>query len=262
MKNVSHNISPIAVLVVDDEKMIRELLGETLEAIGYKVLTAEDHKQAIGVLKSEKIDVVITDVVLPDKSGIDLIKALKEGSPQLPVLAISGKGVPEQSVLEAGADGFLAKPFRIGKVEELIEKTLRHYDSITPRLLPARKKILVVDDEQSILTTLIESLDALGYQADGVKDGNEALETINNNNYDLIITDIMMPRLNGIQLLQSLKAKYPDLPVVIITGYPLAYPPQKAIQEGASGYIAKPFRINQIDKLLGKILYNYEVKES
>ena len=72
----------------------------------------------------------------------------------------------------------------------------------------------------------------------------------------------MMPRLNGIQLLQSLKAKYPDLPVVIITGYPLAYPPQKAIQEGASGYIAKPFRINQIDKLLSKILYNYEVKES
>lgn len=262
MKNLSYNISSIMVLVVDDEKMIRELLGDTLEAIGYNTLTAEDYNQAIGILKSENVDVIITDVILTDRSGIDLIKVVKEKYPRMPVLAISGKGVPEKQVLEVGADGFLIKPFRIGKVEELIEKTLRSYDSVSSRHLPARKKILVVDDEQSILKTLLDSLDALGYQADGVKDGKEALETIDNNNYDLVITDIMMPRLNGIQLLHLLKSKYPDLPVVIITGYPLAYPPQKAIQEGASGYIAKPFRINQIDKLLGKILYNYEVKES
>ncbi len=125
MDNLSYDIDSIKILVVDDEKMIRELLGDTLEAIGYNTITAEDYQRALGILKSENIDVIITDVILKDKSGIDLIKTIKEEYPQMPVLAISGKGVPEKNVLEAGADGFLVKPFRIGKVEELIEKTLK-----------------------------------------------------------------------------------------------------------------------------------------
>jgi two-component system response regulator FlrC len=89
----------------------------------------------------------------------------------------------------------------------------------------------------------------------------EALATLDGCYFDLVVTDIRMPELNGIELLQAIKSRYPEMPVVIITGYPLAYPPEKASTEGAAGYIAKPFRINQIDKLLGKILYNFENKE-
>jgi DNA-binding NtrC family response regulator len=168
-------VRTITVLVVDDERSIRELLGDTLEAVGYKSLIAEDYEAAENILKSTPIDVVITDVLLPGRSGVDLIKAVKTNYPNIPVLAISGKNVSQAEIRQAGADGFLAKPFRIGKIEELIEKTLAHIDSTKARQAPVRKKVLVVDDEESILRTLIEALDVLGYDAVGAQNGRRHL---------------------------------------------------------------------------------------
>lgn len=258
---MADNYKPITVLIVDDEKLIRELLGDTLEALGYKTTTAESYDKAVGILKSEAIDVVVTDIIMPGKSGVDLTRYVKNKYPQIPVLVISGKGIPESSIFQAGADGFLAKPFRIGVVEDMIVRTLLKYDIGKVQPVDIKKIVLVVDDEPTIVSTLIDSLNALGYQAVGVRNGKEALKSIGNNTFDLVITDIRMPEKNGIDLMLEVKAKYPDLPVVIITGYPLAYPPEKAMAEGADGYIAKPFRINQIDKLLAKLLYSYESKE-
>jgi len=249
---------PINVLIVDDEKMIRDLLADTLSALGYGTITAASFDHAVEILETKSIDVVVTDVVMPDKSGVELIMYIKKKYSKVPVLAISGKGVPEKILYDAGADGFLAKPFRIGVVEDMITKTLIKYDIDKVKPMSEKKKILVVDDEPSILRTLIDSLEALGYQAAGANNGKEALESMNKDSFDLVITDIRMPEKNGIDLMKDIKAQYPDLPVVMITGYPLAYPPEKAKVEGASGYIAKPFRLNQIDKLLAKLLYYYE----
>ncbi len=251
----------IKVLVVDDERTIRELLSDTLTAVGYHCLTAEDFQQAVEILDRENIDVVITDILLPGRSGIELLKHVKISKPKIPVLAISGKNISQDEILDAGADGFLAKPFRIGKIEDLIETTLAKYDSTKARSRPAQKTILVVDDEENIRRTLIESLAALGYQAVGVADGNQALKEIESNAYDLVISDIRMPELNGIELLNAVRRNFPNLPVVIITAYPLAYPEERATLEGAAGYIAKPFRINQIDKLLSRIFYNFEAPD-
>lgn len=250
----------ITVLVVDDEKMIRDLLGDTLGAIGYTTKTAADFSSAQEVLSSGKIDVVITDIMLADKTGFELIKLIKDQYPNTPVLAISGKNISKQSIMNVGADGYLAKPFRIGVVEELIQKTLLHRDIDTAKQIPGRKKILVVDDEPDVVSTLIESLEVLGYRAEGARDGKEALKALKADNFDLVISDIRMPEKNGIDLLRDIKAGNPELPVVIITGYTLAYPPEQAVREGADGYIAKPFRINQIDELLAKLLYNFEKK--
>jgi DNA-binding NtrC family response regulator len=256
------NYRPITILIVDDEKLIRELLGDTLGALGYKAVTAGNFIQAIEILENKSIDIVITDVMMPDKSGVDLTRYVKGKYPQIPVLAISGKGVPETAIFEAGADGFLAKPFRIGIVEDLIVRMLVKYDIDKVKPATVKKKILVADDEPTIVSTLIDSLDALGYQAIGVRNSKEALKSIGKIAFDLVITDIRMPEKNGIDLMQEIKSKYPNLPVVIMTGYPMAYPPEKAMAEGADGYIAKPFRINQIDKLLAKLLYNYQRAES
>lgn len=258
---MSANPKSITVLVVDDEKLIRNLLGETLAALGYITLTAEDFDSAMSILDSKPVDVVITDIMLPDKTGIELITKVKEKFPGTPILAISGKNVPKQIVMDAGADGYLMKPFRIGVVEDLIQKTLMKYDINDAATAPRKKKILVVDDEPDIVSTLLESLEALGYYARGTNNGREALEALSYEAYDLVITDIRMPEKNGIDLLNDIKKQYPNIPVVIITGYTLAYPPEQAKREGANGYIAKPFRINQIDDLLAKLLYNFNLNK-
>jgi len=253
---LTEEFTPITVLVVDDEKIIRELLGDTLEALGFKTITADCYKQAVEYLENKNIDIVVSDIVLPDKSGSELIKYIKNKYPRIPVLAISGKDVSVESIYKAGADGFIAKPFRISIVEDMIKKALIKYDINNVKPIAKGKNILVVDDEPSIVSTLIDSLDILGYQAEGAADGQDGLELLAAGKFDLVITDIKMPVKNGIDFMHEIKSKYPDLPVVIITGYPLAYPPKIASTEGADGYIAKPFRINQIEKILIKLLYN------
>jgi CheY-like chemotaxis protein len=255
-------LRPITVLVVDDEVLIRNLLGDTLGALGYITITAESYETAMAQLKAEHIDVVITDIIMPDESGMKLIKQVKSKYPRIPVLAISGKQVSRHDVLEAGADGYLSKPFRIGVVEDLIQKTLNRHDIDKTRPTRPKKTILVVDDEPDVVSTLIESLEALGYQADGAGNGAEGLRMLEGNDYDLVITDIRMPEKNGIELLKDIKKKFASTKVVIITGYTLAYPPEQAEREGADGYIAKPFRINQIDDLLAKLLYNFDAKNN
>jgi len=252
------DFKPISILVVDDEKMIRVLLGDTLNALGYRSMVADGYDQAIEILKEKPVDVVITDIKMPVKSGLELIKYVKDNYSNIPVLAISGKGPPESSIFKQGADGFIAKPFRIGVIEDMIIKTLMKYDVDKFKTIVEKKKILIVDDEPSIVSTLVDSLEALGYDSVGVSSAFEALAELDKVQFDLVITDIRMPEKTGIELLSDIKSKYNDLPVVIITGYPLAYPPEKAMSEGADGYIPKPFRINQIDSLLAKLLYNYD----
>lgn len=107
----------LTVLVVDDEKGLRAVMKRTLEGKGYRVVEAADGNQALEVLRQERPDLVISDIIMPDCDGIEAILAIKKESPGTKVLAISGGGrVHAMDLLalapRAGADDTLDKPFR------------------------------------------------------------------------------------------------------------------------------------------------------
>jgi len=244
------------VLVADDDDRIRSLLLDTLAALGYHTLGAKNGEEALTLLETEKLDLVITDVRMPKMNGLSLLKNIKTRNPLLPVLIITGYNFTytKDQAMESGADGFLAKPFRIGKIEELMRKTLGI--KTTARDKPYRlKKILVVDDDDQLRNMLMEVLSSLDYFPIGVEDGEEALNQLQIQDFDLVVSDIRMPKMDGLTLLKGIKQMAPDLPVVMITGFPSACPVQKAMQEGADGYLAKPFRIEKIDELMRDLLY-------
>jgi DNA-binding NtrC family response regulator len=208
------------------------------------------------MLEKEKLDLVITDVRMPKINGLSLLKAIKSRNPLLPVLIITGYNFTytKDQAMEGGADGFLAKPFRIGKMEELMRKALGVKGTTGDK--PYRlKKILVVDDDEQLRDMLLEVLTSLDYFPIGVEDGEEALSQLKIQDFDLIISDIRMPKMNGLSLLKSIKKTDGEIPVVLITGFPSTCPVQKAMQEGADGYLAKPFRIEKIDELMRDLLY-------
>jgi DNA-binding NtrC family response regulator len=243
------------ILVVDDDDRIRSLLMDTLSALGYDALGAKDGEEALSLLETEKFDLVIADVRMPKMSGLSLLKSIKGKNPLLPVLIITGYNFTytKDQAMEGGADGFLAKPFRIGKIEELMRKALGFKG--TEKDKPYRlKKILVVDDDDQLRDMLLEVLSSLDYFPIGVKDGEEALNQLKIQDFDLVVSDIRMPKMDGLALLKSIKEKAPDLPVVMITGFPSICPVQKVMQEGADGYLAKPFRIEKIDQLMRDLL--------
>ncbi|MFH1625842.1 MAG: HD domain-containing phosphohydrolase [Pseudomonadota bacterium] len=115
-------------------------------------------------------------------------------------------------------------------------------------------KCLVVDDDDATRDLLSEILREAGYFVDVAEDGVEALGRLKKERFDSVLTDVWMPRMNGLDLLREAKKCDPTLPVVIITGYPDVRIAVEAIKEGASDFITKPVRIEQVEVVLEKLV--------
>lgn len=245
----------IRVLVVDDDAKMRELLLDTLCALGYETLGAGDGEEALSLLEDEKIDLVITDIKMPKMNGAILLQEIKKKNPQLPVVLITGYNYiyPREQMIGKGANGFVSKPFRIGRIEELITRILNTKPNKSGGKDGSTRSILVVDDDEALRSVLEETLVSLNYEVTTASDGQDALEKLKQKNYDLIVTDIKMPKMNGKELLREVKQISPETPVIIITGYPETYSQQWIMEGGADGYLTKPFHIDKIDKLIQEL---------
>lgn len=118
------------ILLVDDDPYIRGALGRVIESLGHEVLLAESGIEALKITRSEHLDLIVSDVNMPEMDGIELLMEVREEHPDLPVLIMSGGGMLDKEVLlenaEAlGAHETLAKPFEIVEVEATIERLLR-----------------------------------------------------------------------------------------------------------------------------------------
>ncbi|HTO21492.1 MAG TPA: response regulator, partial [Spirochaetia bacterium] len=100
--------------------------------------------------------------------------------------------------------------------------------------------ILVADDEKNIREGLREALALDGYEVLTAADGQEALEAVTRGDVDLLITDLKMPRLSGEELLKSVTAQSPTLPVIILTGHGTIESAVQAMHDGAYDFLTKP----------------------
>ena len=114
------------LLVVDDEQSMREFLESFLRREGYDVSTAADVDTALSYLESDEIDLVITDMQMPEKTGLDLILEARELSPETAMVMITGFGTTESAIsaMREGAYDYLTKPFKVDELRIVIEKAL------------------------------------------------------------------------------------------------------------------------------------------
>lgn len=116
-----------------------------------------------------------------------------------------------------------------------------------------KEKILVVDDEETLRTLLREIVQELGFECDIASNGLECLDSIKQGkNYDIILMDIQMPKLNGIETLKNLKRLSPDLSVIMVSASRKFENVRIALQEGSYDYIVKPFDINEIEAVVNR----------
>ncbi|HUH70423.1 MAG TPA: response regulator transcription factor [Mycobacterium sp.] len=119
--------SPINVLVVDDEAVLAEMVSMALRYEGWNITTAADGSSAIASARAQRPDVVVLDVMLPDMSGLDVLRKLRKENPQLPVLLLTAKDAVEDRIagLTAGGDDYVTKPFSIEEVVLRLRALLR-----------------------------------------------------------------------------------------------------------------------------------------
>lgn len=112
------------VMLVDDNDLVRDVLEEFLDEEGHQVLLVADGQQAISDYRTYRPDLVVTDLLMPGISGIEIIQQLRREAPTLPILVISGGGATGGNLLqqaaEAGASATLTKPFAIKKFMDVL----------------------------------------------------------------------------------------------------------------------------------------------
>ncbi len=116
---------PIRVLVVDDERDTLDLIDLTLRTAGYDIHLANSGEESLEMMRSNNFDIVLLDIMMPDMSGFDVLRTLKEESDNHPpIVFLTAKAMPEdrQEGLDLGADDFLAKPVTRGSLLDTIKK--------------------------------------------------------------------------------------------------------------------------------------------
>jgi len=126
-------MSSSQVLVVDDEEETRRLLRDTLEQAGYKVQTAGSGEEALRQVETTPPDLLVLDLILPDMSGLELCKLVREWS-EVPIIAVSAQTEESTKVdtLDHGADAYLTKPFGLREFLARVRGVLRRADGATP----------------------------------------------------------------------------------------------------------------------------------
>jgi len=120
-------------------------------------------------------------------------------------------------------------------------------DAVSPRPMPVgRPRVLVVDDEESIRELLSKMLAMAEYDVDTAPDGRTGIERLRQQPYDLLISDLKMPNVDGIALIREARHLASSMPVLIITGYSSEQSAIEAVNLGVTGYLTKPFRAPQV----------------
>ena len=122
-----------------------------------------------------------------------------------------------------------------------------------------RIKILLVDDDQSILEILTDLMAIFGHDYVTAQNGVEAIEKLKHNFFDIVLTDMIMPDIDGMELLKHIKRNYPNIKVMVVTGYERAFTYTDVIRAGASDFISKPFNTDELEAKINRLVREIEL---
>jgi DNA-binding NtrC family response regulator len=119
-------------------------------------------------------------------------------------------------------------------------------------------KILVVDDEDIVLESCQAVFELHGFEAQFAPSADKALEVMKNNGFDLLLIDVKMPKKDGMYLMRKIKEQWPDIPIIVMSGYYTTETIQEAMRMGAATFIAKPFEPDELMETIRKVIAKEE----
>jgi len=247
-----------SILCVDDDPAVLDLLKEYFTLQGFVVLTATNGVEAFLQVKQWMPRAVVMDLFMPRLGGIGALGRIKALNPGIAVILVSGMGNALDLVTEAGLSvaGALAKPLDLNKLSE----TLARVGVMAPLALaagngaaparPVRAKVLVIDDELEMRKLVTEHLQDKGYEVLEAADGEEALARLPEYQPHIVLLDLMMQGIGGMETLRRIKAMQPEICVIMVTAIEEIESAQTALGLGASDYVTKPFSLQYLDSVL------------
>lgn len=241
------------ILVVDDDIHMVRMLTTMLEAERYSVISARSGHEALTKIKEDPPSLVLLDYMMPGMHGLDVLKEIKKGCGDIDVIVVTGHGSEKVAVemMKMGASNYIQKPF---SREELL-RAVRHallsrtrYEEDSPNI-----RILAVDDDKAVLSFIKGALHEIG-EVVVTTDPLEALTRMGTEYFDIILSDVYMPQLDGIEFLKRARVLSPGTRTIMITSSGEVDVARKAMKQGASDYISKPFEPEELRESVSDLL--------
>ena len=263
------------VLVVDDNATSRDILQEMLESFTFEVTVAASGPEGITELESAKEDrpfeLVVMDWKMPGMDGIEASRRIKdhEGLSKIPaIVLVTAYGREEimQQAEEVGLEGFLLKPVNPSMLFDTIIQAFGEAVPETSRVVQRHEQeaetlehirganVLLVEDNEINQQVAREILEGAGLNVALAADGQEGVNAVKENNYDVVLMDVQMPVMDGYAATREIRKdkSFKDLPIIAMTAHAMAGDENKSLEAGMNGHVTKPIDPDQLFSTLQK----------
>jgi len=255
------------VLIVDDSMTSRYILKEVLEQWKLSPLMAGSAQEALSVLEQmPDVDLVLTDLRMPVMDGAALGRAVHQSYPKIPIVLMSKEGAEDSHQHGDIFTSVIHKPLRRDMLHKHVVSSLRHQEepSGVDDLQAGQKlystfaqqyplRILIAEDNAVNQKLATKILTKLGYSPQVTQNGKEVLEVVSNTRYDLILMDVQMPVMDGLEATRMIRLCLDVQPVIIaVTANSMQGDREECLRAGMDDYISKPIHLEELVILLEK----------
>ncbi|TAN71447.1 MAG: response regulator [Methylobacter sp.] len=258
MVQVTHDRAMPQILLIEDNPVDRRFVENLLKDVASDIVAVETGGAALQLLQTQQFALAILDLQLPDISGFDWLKQAQHHLNPPPIIIYSARELTENEVFELKGvtTSIVTKDALSDRLREEVVHALHHTDNLVT-IHPAQaigKKLLLVDDDARNLYALTKVLKSKGFVVDIAPDSIKALELLAQTTYDVLLTDIMMPQVDGYELIRRVRALgYDKLPIIAITAKAMQGDDSLCLQAGANAYLAKPVDVNALIELISML---------
>lgn len=250
------------ILCVDDDLALLDLLQEFFTLQGFRVLTAMNGLHALLHVKLHRPRAVLLDLGMPRLGGLDTVRRIQRLDPTVVVILISGLPdlLDRVNAAKVNVTGVFTKPVDLARISETLvragvapartrlEGKVEELSAQARRLI--RKRMLVVDDEPDFRETLVEYLRGKGFDVVQAGDGEEAIRRFTEYHPHMVLLDIQMRGLNGVETLMRITALRQQTCVIMVSGLQHEAMARRTLALGAADYIRKPVDFAYLDRVL------------
>ena len=265
-----HPSSIQQALIVEDNEFAANQLSQYLEELGAKTLVHPWGHGVINVVLEMKPDLIILDILLPDLPGWEVLIELKRNPliKNIPVVIVSIIDERPKGFALGAAD-YLVKPINRVQLQQSINRILGIPEKApaTALVIPTHQKnkaplIVLAEDNEANITTMLSYLEAYGLRMAIARNGLEAVHLIKQCEPDLVLMDIQMPEMDGLEAIRQVRSdkSFVNLPIIAVTALAMPDDRDRCINAGANEYLTKPVRLKQVKEMIQQYLPNWVVK--
>ncbi len=242
------------ILIIDDDGIVRDALVIFLSKKNHEVLLSGDGINGLLIFKNSKPDLVILDRNIPNMTGSRVLAEMKKISPKIPIIILTAydSDTDAENYLNSGAASFLSKGEGLSSVIKEVEKILGASGEGNKSSV---EKILIVDDDKSMIKMLARFLLSKDFEVLSSFDGVSGIDMYKKHKPNLVLLDIGLPDKSGLEVLKDLKSFDDDAAIIMVTGNDDADIGRQCLKAGAVDYISKPINLSTLERSIKTILY-------